>query len=80
VLTGDDYTADGIGSLPSIAAYRHRTGKPMVVPFRPAVAVGRVRVVGQPVAVVVARTPEQARDATELVDVDYAGLPAVVSA
>ncbi|MSO80650.1 MAG: xanthine dehydrogenase family protein molybdopterin-binding subunit [Alphaproteobacteria bacterium] len=80
VLTGEDYTADGLGSLPSMAAYKQRGGAPMYVPFRPAVAVGRVRVVGQPVAVVVARTQEQARDAAELVDVDYEELPAVVSA
>lgn len=45
---------------------------------RPALAVDRVRFVGDPVALVVAETRRQAVDATELVEVDYAGLPAVV--
>ncbi|MDQ6715222.1 MAG: molybdopterin-dependent oxidoreductase, partial [Actinomycetota bacterium] len=45
---------------------------------RPPLAVGRVRFVGEPVAVVVAETRAQAVDATELVDVTYDPLPAVV--
>jgi 2-furoyl-CoA dehydrogenase large subunit len=43
-----------------------------------ALAVGRVRHVGDPVAAVVARTRELARDATELVEVDYEPLPHVL--
>jgi carbon-monoxide dehydrogenase large subunit len=80
VLTGADYRADDLGSLPSMAPYKKRDGSPMHVPDRPAIAVDRVRVVGYPVAVVVAETAAQAKDAAELVDVDYDILPAVVSA
>src|SRR5437870_10656831 len=45
-----------------------------------ALAVGRVRHVGDPVAAVVARTRELARDAAELVDVDYEPLPVLLDA
>src|SRR3546814_18674727 len=47
------------------------------MPPRPALARGRVRHVGDPVAFVVAETVQQARDAAELVMVDYDALPAV---
>jgi 2-furoyl-CoA dehydrogenase large subunit len=43
-------------------------------------AVGKVRYVGEPVVAVVAETRELARDASELVEVDYEPLPAVVDA
>jgi CO/xanthine dehydrogenase Mo-binding subunit len=45
-----------------------------------ALAVGKVRYVGEPVAAVVAETRELARDASELVEVEYEPLPAVVDA
>ncbi len=80
VLTGADYRADGLGSIPSMPPYKKRDGSPMFVPDRPAIAVERVRNVGYPVAVVVAETAEQAKDAAELIDIDYAVLPAIVSA
>ncbi len=80
VLTGDDYRADALGSLPSMAPYKKRDGSPMYLPPRPPIAVGRVMHVGYPVAVAVADTLEQARDATERIAVDYAPRPAVVSA
>jgi carbon-monoxide dehydrogenase large subunit len=80
VLTGEDYRADGIGSLPSMAPYKKRDGSPMVLPARPAIAIGRVMHVGYPVAVVIADTFDLARDAAERVAVDYAPRPAVVSA
>ena len=80
VLTGEDYRADGLGSMPSMAPYKKRDGSPMYLPDRPAIAVGRALHVGYPVAVVVADTLELARDAAERVAVDYAARPAVVSA
>ena len=45
-----------------------------------ALAVGRARFVGDPVAIVVAETRELARDAAELVEVDYEPLPAITDA
>jgi carbon-monoxide dehydrogenase large subunit len=80
VLTGEDYRADGLGSLPSMAPYKSRSGGPMYVPPRPAIARDRVMNVGYPVAVVVADTLDQARDAAERVVVDYSARAAVVSA
>ena len=80
VLTGEDYRADGLGSLPSMAPYKARGGGTMFVPPRPAIARDRVMHVGYPVAVVVADTLDQARDAAERVAVDYRARPAVVSA
>ena len=52
--------------------------KPLIVPPRPALALGRVRHVGDPVAFIVADSEEIAREAAELVEVDYKSLPAVV--
>ena len=80
VLTGKDYDADGLGTMPSMAPYKRRDGGPMYLPHRPAIAIDRVLHVGYPVAVVVADTLDLARDAAERVEVDYAPRPAVVSA
>lgn len=66
----------GLGPLPCIVAVA--SVAPMVVPPRLALAAERVRHVGDPVAFVVAETVTAARDAAELVDVEYRLLPAVV--
>jgi carbon-monoxide dehydrogenase large subunit len=78
IFTAADLAADNIGPLPCIAQVA--TVEPMIVPPRFALAGARVRHVGDPVAFVVAETREQARDAAELVAVDYRVLPAVVDA
>ncbi len=80
VLIGEDYRADGLGSLPTMAPYKRRDGSPMYLPPRPPIAVDRVMHIGYPVAVVVADTLERARDAAERIAVAYAPRPAVVSA
>jgi CO/xanthine dehydrogenase Mo-binding subunit len=51
----------------------------MIEPPHPLLAQGKVRHVGDPVAVVVAETLEQAKDAAELIEVSYKTLPAVVT-
>ena len=73
VYTSADLAADGIGPLPCMAAV-----KPLIVPPRPALAAGRVRHVGDPVAFIVADSVEAAREAADLIEVDYEALPAVV--
>ena len=78
VFTAADLAADGIGPLPCVAQVA--TVGPMIVPPRFALATGRVRHVGDPVAFVVADTADLARDAAERVAVDYRVLPAVVDA
>ena len=78
VLTGADMEADGIAGLPCGWQVDFKNGDTMKEPAHPALAVGKVRHVGDAVAVVVAETREQAADAAELVEVDYEELPAVV--
>ncbi len=77
VLTGEDWAASGLGDLPRGSGRTMRDGSPMHVPPYPALVHGRVRRVGDYVAFVVAETAAQARDAAELIAVDYAPLPAV---
>jgi carbon-monoxide dehydrogenase large subunit len=77
VLTGADLAADGIGDLPTDKNRKRRDGSPAFPTPRPALARGRVRHVGDPVAFVVAETPAEAADAAERVHVDYGPLPAV---
>jgi aerobic carbon-monoxide dehydrogenase large subunit len=77
VYTGTDLS--DYGTLKCIVAFNNRDGSPMKRPPRPALAIDKVRFVGDPVAFVVAETPLQAKDAAEAVEVDIDGLPAVVS-
>jgi carbon-monoxide dehydrogenase large subunit len=79
VLTGADLEADGIGHLPCMFPLVQKDGSPLVTPPRPALAVGHVRHVGEPVVLIVAKTAAQARDAADLVYIDYADRPAVVA-
>ncbi|CAG2127183.1 xanthine dehydrogenase family protein molybdopterin-binding subunit [Cupriavidus plantarum] len=79
VLTGDDMAADKVGGLPCGWLIHSIDGTPMKEPPHPALAHGKARHVGDQVAVVIAETLQQARDAAEKVDVDYEELPAVVS-
>ncbi|MDQ2801183.1 MAG: molybdopterin-dependent oxidoreductase, partial [Pseudomonadota bacterium] len=78
VFTESDLAADGVGAIPCTAQVA--TVAPMIVPPRPALACGRVRHVGDPVAFVVAETPFAARDAAERIGVRYRPLPAVIDA
>ncbi|MEX2631500.1 MAG: xanthine dehydrogenase family protein molybdopterin-binding subunit [Tistlia sp.] len=80
VVTGADLAADGIGTIPCLAMVPGRNGSKPVAPRYPALAQGKVRFVGQPVACVVAETLAQARDALELIVTDFEALPAVTEA
>ena len=77
VLTGPDLAADKIGNLICGWMIHSKDGSPMKMAAHPALANGKACHVGDPVAVVVAETLAQARDAAEKVKVDYAVLPAV---
>jgi carbon-monoxide dehydrogenase large subunit len=77
VYTGQDLAAAKVGGLPCGWLITDVNGKPMKEPPYPPLAQGKVRHVGERVAVVVAETLEQARDAAEMVKVDYEELPAV---
>jgi carbon-monoxide dehydrogenase large subunit len=80
VLTAAEARADGLRPLLPYVAANTQTGEPFAFAPQPLLAEGRVRYVGEPVALIVAETREQALDATELVDVAYAPLPAVTIA
>lgn len=77
VFTGRDLVADGLGAIPPLASFPGRGGARMVAAAMPPLAVDRVRYVGEPIALVVAETAAQARDAAEMVRVDLVELPAV---
>ena len=85
VFTGHDLAADGVGGIPTLIAerggnIRSRDGSPFAEPTWLALATDRARHVGEPIAMVVATTPAQARDGAEAVVVRYAARPAVVDA
>src|SRR5262249_16191584 len=68
VYTGADLAQ--YGTLKCGIPFNNRDGSPMIKPPRPALAIDKVRFVGDPVAFVVAETPLQAKDAVEAVVVD----------
>jgi aerobic carbon-monoxide dehydrogenase large subunit len=78
VLTGADLATDKIGNLICGWMIHSKDGSPMKMAPHPALAAGKVNCVGDAVAVVIAETPAQGRDAAEKVKVDYEVLPAVV--
>jgi carbon-monoxide dehydrogenase large subunit len=78
VYTGQDLGAAKVGGLPCGWLITDVDGKPMKEPPYPPLAQGKVRHVGERVAVVIAETLQQARDAAEKVAVEYEELPAVI--
>ena len=78
VLTGEDWAKENYGGLPCEDANKKKQdGSPMYHPEHPVLVKGQVKLVGDCVAFVVAETYAQARDAAELIDVDYESLPSV---
>src|SRR6516165_1129086 len=80
VATGADVQADGLGNLACQTPLNNSDGTPRHDTPRPLLAIGKVRYVGQPVALVVAETLGQARDAAEAIEVGYEALPVVTDA
>ncbi|MFA7505491.1 MAG: xanthine dehydrogenase family protein molybdopterin-binding subunit [Burkholderiaceae bacterium] len=78
VFTGEDLAASGVNGLPCGWLIHSKDGSPMNEPPHPVLAVGKARYVGDPVVLVVAEDQASARDAAELVEVDYEVLDAVV--
>src|SRR5216684_708433 len=71
VLTGAQLAADKIGNLICGWMIHSKDGSPMKMAAHPAIAAGKACYVGDPVAVVIAETLAQARDAAEKIKVDY---------
>ena len=78
IFTGADLAEAKVGGLPCGWLIHSKDGSPMKEPPHPALAQGKVRHVGDQVALVVAESLNQAKDAAELVDVDYEPLTAVI--
>jgi len=77
VYTMSDLEAGGFGNIPYEMVPPDQDGNEPTVPPHPILAKERVRYVGEPIAGVVAETLAQARDATELIEVEYGELSAV---
>ena len=77
VYTAEDLSADRVGDIPCMVPMPGKNGSGTIQPPHPVLARGRVRHVGDPVAFIVAETLAQARDAAELIEVDYEDLPVV---
>jgi len=80
VLTGAELAADKIGHLICGWMITSKDGSPMKMAPHPALAHGKANYVGDAVAVVIAETSAQAKDAAEKIKVDYEVLPAVADA
>ncbi len=77
VLTGHDADADGIGRFPVMVDVPGKDGTKLFAPPREMLQTAKVRMVGDPVALVVAETRAAAQDAAEMIAVDYEILPSV---
>ena len=78
IFTGADLAEAKVGGLPCGWLIHSKDGTPMKEPAHPVLAQGKVRHVGDQIALVVAETLTQAKDAAELIEVDYDELPAVI--
>ena len=78
IFTGTDLADAKVGGLPCGWLIHSKDGTPMKEPSHPVLAQGKVRHVGDQVALVVAQTLNQAKDAAGLIEVDYDELPAVI--
>ena len=78
IVTGADLVAAGAKPVPGVAGFLRADGTPARSAPRHALAVDRVRFVGEPMVAVVAQTLEQARLAAEAIDVNYDALPVAV--
>ncbi len=77
VLTGEDAVRAGHVNAPHALTFKGRNNTDTLPTPRPALASGRVRFVGEPVAMVVGNSAAIAQDAAELINIEYRDLPAV---
>jgi carbon-monoxide dehydrogenase large subunit len=77
IMTGDDLVAAKLGAMGVPFQRKRPDGSPMFARAHLGLAQGTVRYVGEPVALVVGETLAQAKDAAELIEIDYAALPSI---
>jgi len=80
IFTGEDIAAAGINGVPTGWVVNFKNGDTMKEPAHPLLVADKVRHVGDGIAVVIAESREIAKDAADLIDVDYEVLPAVADA
>jgi aerobic carbon-monoxide dehydrogenase large subunit len=78
VVTSHDIAAAGFRTLAPIAPLLGRDGRKILVPERPLLPHDRVRFAGEEVAMVIAQSREAARDAADLIEVDFRELPVII--
>jgi carbon-monoxide dehydrogenase large subunit len=79
VFVAADLEKDALGGIPCGWQIHSKDGSPMAEPMHPILASGKVRHVGDPIAIVIAETREQAKDAAELLVIDLEDLPAIAT-
>ncbi len=79
ILTGEDLNTRGLGTLKPAAPGKRSDGSPGFVCAQPLLAQGRVRYAGEAIAFVVAETVDQAKDAAELIEIEFDALPVIAS-
>jgi len=79
IFTGKDVAEAKVGGLICGWVVKDKHGNPHKAPAHPAMAADTVRHVGDTVAMVIAATADQARDAAEKIEVDYEVLPAQIN-
>jgi carbon-monoxide dehydrogenase large subunit len=79
VLTGRDAEADGLGTFTSRVTRPRPDGRPNFVPPFRVLVLDRVRRVGDAVAAIIAESLAEAKDAAELIEIDYEALPSVTA-
>ena len=77
IYTSENLKTRGYGPLPCIVTLKNRDGSDLKKPENHALAVERVRYVGQPIAVIIAETVDQARDAAEAIELEIDALDAI---
>ena len=77
VYLGADVVADGVGPIPFTHLHKRQDGSPIVAPPRMPITADEARFVGDAVAMVVAETRHQARDAAEMIEVEWEPLEAI---
>src|SRR3954471_11001310 len=77
IYTGEDLATAGLGTMGVPFQRKRPDGSPMFWRAHRGLAEERVRCVGEPIAFVVAETTTEARDAAELIDIDYEVVPSV---
>ncbi|MGE0651780.1 MAG: xanthine dehydrogenase family protein molybdopterin-binding subunit [Alphaproteobacteria bacterium] len=80
VLTGEDWASDKLGNVPGNAPPKRKGGEPGYRPARPGLTRDKVRHVGQMIAMVIADSVNEAKDAMDRIEIDYEVLDPVTDA